>query len=389
MPMGGQVGTEVEVAITGQTIEDIDQLLFSNQGINAQPKLSSDGKPEPNKFIVTIAADCPPGIHEARVMSRLGVSSSRVFTVGTLPEVKQDQPSTTVAAALPLEVNSICNATLPVRAVNHYSFEAKQGQRIIVDCAAKGIDSKMNPVLIIADAEGRDLVVERRGAALDFTVPDDGTYIIKVHELTFKGGPDCFYRLAVQEVSADAPVSRLPSTRLVSSFSWPPAGLSQQAASPETEPNNQQAQAQKISLPCDISGSFFPAADVDTFEFTAKKGDVWWVEVASERLGRPTDPAIVVQQVSGEGPDEKLVDVAELTDIASPVKRSSNGYAYDGPPYNAGSSDILGKVDIKEDGVYRLQLLDLFGGTRNDPRNEYRLIIRKAAPCVGGRCSSA
>jgi hypothetical protein len=133
-------------------------------------------------------------------------------------------------------------------------------------------------------------------------------------------------------------------------------------------------------LPCDISGSFAPAADVDTFEFTAKKGDAWWVEVASERFGLPTDPSIIVQHVDQSGGEEKLSDVAELSDIPSPVKVSSNGYAYDGPPYNAGSSDILGKIEIKADGVHRLQLSDLFGGTRNDPRNIYRLIIRKAAP---------
>lgn len=380
MPMGGQIGTEVEVIVTGEAIEDIEHLLFSHPGITAAPKLGTDGKPEPNRFLVKIAPDCPLGIHEARVVSRLGVSSSRVFTVGALPEVKQDQPSTTVATAIPLQVNSICNAVLPVQAVNHYSFEAHKGQRIIVDCAARGIDSKMNPVLVIADAAGRDLVVERRGGALDFQVPTDGTYVIKVHELTFKGGPECYYRLAVQELAAEAPIVRLPSTRQVSSFSWPPIGLADQAAAAETEPNNKHAEAQKISLPCDIAGSFYPAADVDTFEFQARKGEVWWVEVASERLGRPTDPAMIVQQVTGEGAGEKLVDVAELSDILSPVKRSSNGYAYDGPPYNAGSTDILGKIEIKEDGVYRLQLSDLFGGTRNEPRNEYRLVIRQAAP---------
>ncbi|MCA9113424.1 MAG: serine protease, partial [Planctomycetaceae bacterium] len=68
------------------------------------------------------------------------------------------------------------------------------------------------------------------------------------------------------------------------------------------------------------------------------------------------------------------------SDIPSPVKVSSNGYAYDGPPYNAGSSDPLGKLSIPEDGRYRLQLRDLFGGTRNDPRNVYRLVIRQAQP---------
>ncbi len=380
MPMGGQVGTEFEVTIRGQTIENLEGLMFSTPAISAKPKMGSGGKPEANKFIVTIKADCPPGIHEARVVSRLGVSSSRVFSVGDLSEVQETKASTTVATAMPLEVNSVCNATASARAVNHYSFQAAKGQRIIVDCAAKGIDSKMNPVVIVADAEGRDLKVERRGGAIDFTAPENSSYVIKVHELTFKGGADYFYRLAVRQVASDAPVTRQPSTRSVSSFSWPPSGLAAVAAASEAEPNNEHAEAQKITLPCDIAGSFYPAADVDTFEFTAKKGEVWWVEVASARLGRPTDPSIIVQRVDGEGANEKLTDVAELSDIASPVKRSSNGYSYDGPPYNAGSPDILGKIEIKDDGVYRLQVSDLFGGTRNEPRNKYRLVIRKAAP---------
>src|SRR5690606_1391974 len=139
-------------------------------------------------------------------------------------------------------------------------------------------------------------------------------------------------------------------------------------------------EVQKITLPADIAGRFYPAADVDVYEFEAKKGDVWWVEVASERLGLPTDPSILVQHVAKSGDEEKLTDVAEFADIPSPVKVSSNGYAYDGPPYNAGSSDILAKLEIQQDGLHRLQLTDLFGGTRNDARNVYRLVIRKAAP---------
>jgi hypothetical protein len=100
------------------------------------------------------------------------------------------------------------------------------------------------------------------------------------------------------------------------------------------------------------------------------------VEVASERLGLNTDPFVLIQQVQ-EG---KLVDVAELYDIAPPMKVTSNGYSYDGPPFDAGSPDVNGKFEIKEDGTYRLQVRDLFGGTRNDPNNIYRLIVRHAAP---------
>jgi hypothetical protein len=266
------------------------------------------------------------------------------------------------------------------QAVSYYSFEAARDQRIVVDCAATGIDSKLKPVVIIADAQGADLVVERRGGSLDFTVPESGKYVIKLHDLTFSGGPYHFYRLSIKEAKIGEAVPRLPSTETVSSFSWPPTGLAATAPADESEPNNEHAQAQKITLPCDIAGNFFPAADVDTFEFTSKKGEVWWVEVASERYGLPTDPSIVVQHVTETGDTEKRTDLVELSDISSPVKVSSNGYSYDGPPYNAGSPDIIGKVEIKEDGVHRLQLRDLFGGTRKDPRNIYRLIVRKAQP---------
>lgn len=380
MPMGGQAGSELEVTITGQHLDGAEVLRFSHPAITATAKVDDSGNPISGKYLVKIDDDCPVGVHEARVMTRLGISSSRVFSVGDLPEVTQVKPNTSLDQAMPLQVDSICNGVMSVKQVDHYRFEAEKGKRIVVDCAAKGIDSKLNAVLIVADEQGRDLVVQRRGDAIDFEVPETGSYTIKVHELTFKGGADYFYRLSLREVDRDGVLTRLPSTQNVQAFSWPPAGLSKAAASEEADRNDKAAIAQPITLPCDLAGSFFPAADVDTFEFEAKKGEVWWVEVASERLGRPTDPSILVQHVAKQGDVETLTDVAELSDIPSPVKVSSNGYSYDGPPYNAGSSDILGKIDIKQDGTHRLHLTDLFGGTRNDPRNVYRLIIRQAKP---------
>jgi len=378
--MGGTVGTQVEVTISGENIEDPGELLFTHSAITATRKLDANGQPKANRYIVTIGADCPTGIHEVRIMSRLGISSSRVFCVDTLAEVVQTSLNMSLDTAMKLNVNTICNAVMTTKAVDHYSFDAVKGHRYIVNCAARGIDSKLDAVLIIADSAGRDLVVERRGGTLDFTATEDARHVIKVHELTFKGGREYYYRLSLQEIPADAPIPQFATTKTVNSFSWPPADLAENAAMQEIEPNNSHEQIQKIALPCDISGTFYPAADVDRFEFTATKGDIWWVEVASERLGRPTDPSVLVQRVSGEGAEQKLTDVAEFTDIAAPIKPSSNGYAYDGPPYDGGSADIIGKLEIKEDGIHRLQISDLFGGTRNDPRNVYRLVIRKAAP---------
>ncbi len=378
LPMGAQTGTSVEVAIKGEHIDGASELLFSHPGITAKPLLDKAGKPVANKFTVTVAKDVPAGVHEARVMTDLGLSSSRAFNVGSLPEVTRTKANTTLEAAMPLALNSVCNATTTARAVDHYSFQAKKDQRIMVDLAAPGIDSKLKPVVIVADAEGRDLMVERLGGVIDFKAPADGAYIVKVHELTFQGGPYFFYRLALSEAPKSGDYHRMASTKSVSSVSWNAPSTPDSAK--EAEPNNDPVKAQKITLPCEISGSFFPAADVDNFEFEAKKGETWWVEVASERLGRPTDPFALVQHVGRDGDKEKLTDVAELNDIASPVKVSSNQYAYDAPPYNSGSPDILGKIEIKQDGLHRLALRDLFGGTRNDPNNVYRLIIRQAQP---------
>ena len=380
MPMGGQAGTSFEVTVTGQNIDGARELLFSDPRITAKPKAGEAGKPEVTTFVVTVDADAPIGVHEARLLSRLGVSSSRAFSISGLAEVTRTKPNTSLDNALELKPNSICNAVMSPRAVDFYTFQAAKGKRYVVECAARGIDSKLNPVLIIADSKGRDLVADRRGGLLDFKAPADGKYYVKVHGLTFQGGPEHFYRLSMLEEPPPGPAPRQATTSTVSSFSWIPDLTANLAKVVVEESQSQGNEVQKIAPPCAVDGRFFPAADVDTYEFAAKKGDVWWVEVASERLGLPTDPFVLVQRVTKNGSEEKLEDLAEFNDIPSPIKPSSNGYSYDGPVYDAGSADPLGKIEIKEDGVYRLQIRDLFGGTRSEPRNVYKLIIRKPTP---------
>ena len=378
-PAGGKAGPTFDVAVTGEHLDDAGDLLFSDPRVTARRKPDAPGSPE--RYAVTVAPGHPAGLVEARLVTRLGVSSARAFAVGTLNEVTPATPNRSLAAAQDLPVGSVANGSVAPRSADYYRFTATRGQRLVVDCAARGIDSKLAPTVIVGDEAGRDLAVERRGGPLDFVVPKDGVYTLKVHDLTFRGGPAFYYRLGLWELPPDAPVVRQPGTLAVNAFSWPPAGLPPQAATTEVEPNDSN-RPQRVTLPCDIAGRFFPAADADVFEFAAKKGEEWWVEVASERLGHPTDPTVLVQRVvkGVAGRPDRLVDVAELTDIPSPVKVSTNGYAYDGPPYDSGTADVYGRLLIPEDGTYRLHLSDLFGGTRSEPSHAYRLVVRKAAP---------
>jgi hypothetical protein len=375
-PMGGTTGSTFDVTIAGENLDDVRELIFDHANIKATPKLNEQGTAIANTFTVTIGADVTSRLVEARVLSRLGISSARIFSIGTLPEVTRTQANTSKENAMALTVPTFCNAVLTNKAIDHYSFEAKAGTRYLIHCAARGIDSKMEPVVTISDAAGRDLLVERKGEPIDFTPQADGVVRIKLHDLTYKGGIDYFYRLSIQELATDAAVPLFPVTLPIRAFSWPPAGIPLTAATAEDETT----EVQVLTLPCDVSGRFFPAADVDTFEFQAQQGETWWIEVASDRFGLNTDPSILIQLGKGEGDARQWQDILELNDIVSPVRPSSNGYAYDGPPFDGGSTDILGKFEVKETGTYRLYLNDLFGGTRKDPKNIYRLIIRKAQP---------
>jgi hypothetical protein len=379
-PMGVQAGTSAEVTVSGENIDENPQLVFSTPDLTAESKRDDKGQVVKNQFVVKAAANTLPGLYEARLLTRLGISSARCFSVGSLREVARTKPSLTRETAIELAPGSVFNGYTTARSIDHYTIKSTKGTRLLLDCTTAGIDSRLTPVLLLSDPQGRELLAERRTAFIDFTAPADGEYTLKVHGLTYQGGPENFYRLSVLELAAGKPVKRQPGTASVSAASLPVIDPAATPSLDEVEPNNKAAQAQKIQLPCAIRGAFATAGDVDTYEFEAKKGEVWWVEAVSARLGLPTDPFVLVQKVVKNAGAEVVSDVGEFNDIVSPVKLSSAGYAYDGVPYDVGSPDSFGKFECKEDGTYRLQIRDLFGGTRSDPGNIYQLIVRKPAP---------
>ena len=140
----------------------------------------------------------------------------------------------------------------------------------------------------------------------------------------------------------------------------------------EREPNDQPDQAQKVPLPCEFVGQFYPAADRDWVSFEAKKGDVYWIEVFSHRLGLPTAPFALVQRVArNEKGEETVSDVHEL-------------YAADanigGPEFNTTTRDPSWRFEVKEEGAYRVRVADLFNRQDSNPRFVYRLSLRKETP---------
>ena len=66
-------------------------------------------------------------------------------------------------------------------------------------CLTAAIGSKLDPVLELADADGR-VLAESLNGLLGFVCPADGTYAIGVHDKDYRGGADQFYRLHVGDV---------------------------------------------------------------------------------------------------------------------------------------------------------------------------------------------
>jgi murein DD-endopeptidase MepM/ murein hydrolase activator NlpD len=441
-PPGAKTGSAIEAAITGGDLDEVDRMTFTHAGITAAQKKTGD-QPVANTFVVNVAANVPPGVYEARIIGRFGISNPRAFVVGALAEVNEATTNATFAGAMPLALNSTVNGRADASNSDHYRFSAKKGQRMLVQCDARSIDSRMDAVLVLLDASGRELDRARRGGLIDFTAPADMDLVVKTHDFTFGGGAEHFYRLTVstgpwiefvfppcgqpgtktkftlygrnlpgsspanvksadgkplEKLAVDIDVPGDPATRLrlaggsqfrpedaaVDGFEYritTPQGVSNPAlitfaTAPvvaEVEPNSKPAQAQKVTLPAEICGQFYPARDEDWFAFEAKKGDAFWVEVLSARLGLPTDPFLVIQRVTkNDKGEETATDVLELADQDTNISGS--------PDFNTATRDPAGRFEAKDDGTYRVVVRDLFNRTTSAPRFVYRLAIRKEAP---------
>src|SRR5438876_2735036 len=216
-PPGGKAAATVAVSLTGADFEETNQLHFSHAHITATQKLSEiGGEPEANKFLVTIGADVPPGNYEARLIGRFGVSNPRTFVVGDLPEVTSPTTNHTPDAATEIAVGTVVNGRADANAVDYFKFTARKGQRVLIECLAREIDSRMDDTLILYDTSGRELERQRRGGLLDFIAPFDGQFILALSDFVYRGGEEYFYRLTIgagPRIDFIFPPSALPGTK--------------------------------------------------------------------------------------------------------------------------------------------------------------------------------
>ncbi|MEZ6107216.1 MAG: PPC domain-containing protein [Pirellulaceae bacterium] len=136
------------------------------------------------------------------------------------------------------------------------------------------------------------------------------------------------------------------------------------------------ATATPITLPCIIDGRFGEARDRDWFEFTAKAGERWVIEVFSARLGMPTDPLIAIHKVNPK--EDGSIELQQI----SVVDDAGDRPAMIGSDFDYSSDDPTLTFDVPADATYRIALDDQFGGNRDQQGVRYALRIRPLAPQV-------
>lgn len=447
-PPGGKFGSTVDVQVSGADQIDLSQLVFSHAGIKATQKMAKPNEflpeePVQGQFSVTIAGDVPPGIYEARVVGRYGVSNPRAFTVGIYDELAERGGNNSVATAFEIGVDKTVSGWVDANNVDHFKLALKEGQRVLLDCAAQRIDSRMDATLVVYDPSGREIARTRDSIGtdpfIDLRASVGGDYIIALYDFTYRGGDDSFYRLtahmgphvdfifppsgvagsndayviygrnlpngqpselkidgvALEQVTANIPlpadeiaarqldIAELvsPQAAVLDSYAYQfntanptPIYFARAPVVKEQEPNDDPAQAQQVAVPCEFVGQFYPRSDHDQMQFEAKKGDVFYIELISERSGLTTDPYLIVQRVTKNDKGEEVI--ANIATIDDPGDR--NGRI--GGNFDTSTDDPSYRLTADQDAIYRVIVRDQNGNAEPDPRNVYRLTIRPPQP---------
>ena len=135
--------------------------------------------------------------------------------------------------------------------------------------------------------------------------------------------------------------------------------------------------AQILTLPCEVSGQFFPQRDADWYQFEAKAGDQWSIDLISQRLNVPSDPSLLIQRVTQDKDGKtQITEVAFLDDIPEQNFNNRTGRH----EFDTRTADPSYLLTVPTDGTYRILVRDSSSSVRSDPRLVYRLAVRSPAP---------
>ena len=302
---------------------------------------------------VRVSPKAPVGPQVIRAFSPEGVSAPRFLILSSHPQRAEVEPNDEMRTAqvlsdLPAEVNGRLEKNGDV---DSYSVELQAGQTLVARLEAYTLQSPLDPVLRLLDAQGVQVAwnhdeVRSLDPLLAWRAPKAGTYVLQVFgfdypadsDLRFSGSAKSVYRLhvstdpvarhgwplgvsrsvetrvrwgdwGVPEMSSEStlvPSSAIASGTVGHSLQIPghrlplemPVGDGKEWV--EVEPNDTAATAQALEIPSAVSGDLDRAGDEDRYRVSAKKGEALRLEVQAAGLGFPLDAWLKIEDATGK-----------------------------------------------------------------------------------------
>lgn len=412
-PTGGQRGKTVQVRVGGLYLNRKCHFEMAGPGIEVPEQIArmpstiwfegpiiplpdsqqAEDYPKDMAGWVRIARDASLGPRRWRLATSQGATAALQFMVGDLPEIQEEEvdgspiPRT---IELPVTVNG---RIFPREDVDIWTFPARKGQTITCEVHAARLGSPLDSRLEVLDPSGRRVAENDDAFGADsflrFTASTDGSYQVRIHDISFRGGPAFVYRLTMtadpyvdhvyplggkrgstihldlagQGVPEGGVDLRLPKDAgkdlvhriTVGSRQTNPflLELDDLPEFLEAEPNDDLKHANAATVPGILNGRIGKPGDVDTWSIQARKGEAIECDLRAARLGSTLDGKLTVVDSQGK-------EVATSTTPGDPVLN-----------FNAPA-----------DGTYFIQVRDRFS-IRGGSAHSYRVHLtrpRERAP---------
>jgi hypothetical protein len=173
-----------------------------------------------------------PGIHQV-ALDVNGVQTNPVtFIASPLPQVMEQEPNDTPAQATRINIPCGINGRIGVkRDLDHFAFTATKGKAIRFEVKARrfgtSLQSSLDSVLDVMNLKGAVLSSNDdafgKDAALVFTPPANGDYILRIRDLNNKGSETAIYYIEADWARPDFTLRCDPDKAMIgpgSSTAW-------------------------------------------------------------------------------------------------------------------------------------------------------------------------
>ena len=198
---GLQSGALTAIAVRGTDLLPDPKLI----GIPAARQAIRPGAtPQLVEFEVTLAAGIPIGHYALRVQTPAGISQAVPIAVDSLPQILDGTAS---GLSLPAAVSGELSGARRTQIF----VSGRAGERIVVDVECRRLGGTLSPVLELKNSRRTPVAIQWSQAALQGDArivsrfPEDGVYIVELHDLAFQASANNPFRLKIGDLKlADA-----------------------------------------------------------------------------------------------------------------------------------------------------------------------------------------